>query len=352
MLLLHQGRHLIIGAATFFAIIGFYLLVSPSFNVTLHTIQPFFDDESINNITSTCHKCAYATFLSTRVENETDEDLYFEAVRTLGYQLLHQPSTKTTRGIPFIVVVPPHVSAAKRKILASEGATVIEVQPLEPKVNWVTPGKIRYIDQFTKLRIFEQQQYERILYIDGDMLLTRSLDGIWDEPITQDAFRTLDVVEVQDPNQKEISTNPPSQYTIIGVSDTQGPTHPVPPIPGEMFNGGFFMLRPSTYLYTYYTIVLNSENSFDSNLMEQSLLNHVHRLNGSMPWKHFEPGKWNVNWPGMRDLEFGSASLHDKFWEVGRWGIDDNLALMWVKLREDMDRYWGNAKTRRALVLG
>jgi alpha-N-acetylglucosamine transferase len=352
MLLSHQGRHLIIAFVIFFSVISVYLLLSPKLDVTLHTLRPFLGNELTNSISSPCHKCAYATFLSTRVVNETDDDPYFTAVRALNYQLLHQPKTKTNYGIPFIVLVPPHVAEGKRKILAAEGAVVIEVQPLEPDVNWVIPGKQRYIDQFTKLRIFEQQQYERILYVDGDMLLTRPLDGIWDEPIAQDAFRTLDIVEVKDPNQKEINATPPSEYTIIGVSDTQGPLHPIPPLSGEMFNGGFFMLRPSVYLYAYYTMVLNIEHAFDSTLMEQSLLNHVHRRNGSMPWKNFEPGKWNVNWPGVRDLNYGCASLHDKFWELGRYGLDNQLAQMWATLMADMDRFWGNAKARRGFSLG
>lgn len=283
---------------------------------------------------------AYATLLTTRITDPDQEDLYFTAVRVLGYQLLHQPETRTNLSIPFVVFVTPHVTAEKRAILADEGATVITLDLLEPETNWVNPGEARFIDQFTKLRLFEQTQYEQILYLDADMLLTRSLDAIWDEPEAQRIFETL-------PGPRSWSklrlseTSPPCTYSIVGVSDTGGSEHAFPPPAGIDMNGGFMLLRPSIPLFEYYVSILNMPNSFESNLMEQALLNHAHKPDGRMPWKSFESGKWNVNWPRLQDIKGGAATLHDKFWDKGNelW-IERILVEKWWRVQGRMEGFW------------
>ncbi|KAE9965271.1 hypothetical protein BLS_007740 [Venturia inaequalis] len=283
---------------------------------------------------------AYATLLTTRITDPSQEDLYFTAVRVLSYQLLHQPSTRTNLSIPFVVFVTPHVSAEKRATLTDEGAVVVTLELLEPETNWVNPGEARFIDQFTKLRLFEQMQYEQILYLDADMLLTRSLDAIWDEPEAQLIFETL-------PGSRSWSdlrltgTSPPCTYSIVGVSDTGGSEHTYPPPAGIDMNGGFMLLRPSIPLFEYYVSILNTPNSFQSNLMEQALLNHAHKPDGQMPWKSLEPGKWNVNWPRLKDIQGGAATLHDKFWDGGNevW-IERVLVERWWRVQGQMEGFW------------
>ncbi|QDS76515.1 hypothetical protein FKW77_005777 [Venturia effusa] len=283
---------------------------------------------------------AYATLLTTRITDPDQEDLYFTAARVLSYQLLHQPETRTNLSIPFVVFVTPHVSAAKRAILADEGATIVALDLLEPETPWVNPGEERFIDQFTKLRLFEQTQYDQILYLDADMLLTRSLDAIWDEDVAKSMFGTR-------PGSRSWSdlglsgSAPPCSYSIVGVSDTGGSEHTFPPPTGLDMNGGFMLLRPSVPLFQYYVSILNTPNSFPSNLMEQALLNFAHRPDGRMPWQSFEPGKWNVNWPRLRDIEGGAASLHDKFWDKGNelW-IERVLVEKWWRVQGQMEGFW------------
>lgn len=285
---------------------------------------------------------AYATFLSTRITDPNEDDAYFTAARVLAYQLLRHESTKTNLDIPFVVLVAPHVTAEKQKILAEEGATVIPVELLEPnaETNWIHPGEERFIDQFTKLRLWTLTQYERILYLDADMLLMKSLDDIWDEPVANQISQTLpsDIGSSHDDPL-------PENYTMVGVSDTGAAIHPFPPLATQMLNGGFFLLRPSLRLYQYYVKLLNTPDSFDSGLMEQSLLNLAHSNKSRMPWVPFPPGKWNVNWPSWRDVEGGAATLHDKFWSPKNvnW-IDRRLVEMWWRRQGEMEGYWAQKK--------
>jgi alpha-N-acetylglucosamine transferase len=285
---------------------------------------------------------AYATFLATRLDDPNKEDAYFTAVRVLNYQLQYAPTTRTRLSIPFVVLVAPFVSAAKRAVLTAEGATVIPIDLLEPETaNWLQPGESRFIDQFTKLRLFEQTQFSRILYVDADMLLLRSLDGIWDEPIARQVHSTLPADPSAGPEAARLDALLPNNYTIVGVSDTGGADHPFPPTVTSQMNGGFFLLRPCTTLFKYYVSILNSPNLFDSGLMEQALLNYAHSASSRMPWHAFEPGKWNVNWPRLRDVEGGTASLHDKFWQAGNanW-IERQLVERWWRVQGQMEGFW------------
>ncbi len=283
---------------------------------------------------------AYATFLSTRVHNDSEDDPYFTATRVLTYQLLHRPSTRTQLGLPLLVVVPPHVSKRKQQILAAEGATVIPVTLLNP-TNWTaSPGQARWVDQFTKLRLFELTQYDRILYMDTDMLLTRPLDAVFDEPEVAKPCWTKN-----DSQSMQLREAPmPQQYVIAGVTDNEGPgnTHPAPARPGTRLNGGFFVLQPSRTLFDYYESLLQSEGRFDPGLMEMALLNYAHRHNGPMPWVSLVPGRWSSNWPALRDWhELGCATLHDKFWskENKNW-IERELVEMWWRVQGQMEGFW------------
>jgi alpha-N-acetylglucosamine transferase len=282
-------------------------------------------------------KRAYATFFSTRVDNDTMPDDYFTAVRVLTYQILHHPETRTKLDIPLLILVPPHVSDYKRKVLASEGATIVPVELLLPTNNTFGPGDPRYQDQFCKIRLFEMTQYDRILYMDTDMLLTKSMDGIWDEPATQHVRTTSD-----NPSLIKLDEAPlPSAYLFTGVSDAGGGNHPFPPIEGNDINGGFWMIRPDLDLFSYYRSLMEIPGRFDSTLMEQSMLTYAHRRDGPMPWTAFPMGKWNANWPNAADVKGGCASLHDKFWRADNAGwIDRKVVEMWWRMQGAMEGYW------------
>jgi inositol 3-alpha-galactosyltransferase len=174
---------------------------------------------------------AYATFLATRLQDADTEDAYFTAVRVLNYQLQHSPDTRTRQAIPFVVLVAPFVSAKKRDTLTAEGAIVVPVELLEPDgADWLRPGETRFVDQFTKLRLFQQTQYDRILYLDADMLLLRSLDDIWDEPVARVVYPTLtNAPAARSEAVTALNALLPDNYTLVGVSDTGGAQHPFPP---------------------------------------------------------------------------------------------------------------------------
>ena len=91
---------------------------------------------------------AFATFLSTKVPDK-EVDPYFEATRTLLYQLKHQPETRSA--LPVLVLCTPVVSARKRRRLRLEGAQVMVVPFLVETTSWLRLGHARWADQMTKV---------------------------------------------------------------------------------------------------------------------------------------------------------------------------------------------------------
>ena len=306
--------------------------------VTNPHVSDYLPSFSSNGTKTETPKYAFATFLSTRIEDDTaiEDDVYFTAARVLTYQLLYHPQTRTQQNIPFIITVAPHVSASKRKILSSEGATVIEFPLLNP-TNWTAkPNEPRWFDQFTKLHLFSLTEYDRILYLDTDMLLTRPLDSIFSEEVVQNPQSTASDARIMEQREGPL----PETYVLAGTEDKGGPAHPAEHTPNIQMNGGFWCMQPSTMLFNYY-ITLMELGNFDSSNMEMGLLNYAHRPDGPMPWKHLPAGKWSSNWPTLRDAKLGSATLHDKFWDRGNeYWIDRALVEMWWRVQGQMEGYW------------
>ncbi|KAL6248350.1 hypothetical protein RBB50_004605 [Rhinocladiella similis] len=295
---------------------------------------------------------AYATFYSSPA-NDTrplDEDKYFTATRVLLYQLLHHPSTKSNNSYPLLVLVPNHVDSRKTDILKREGAVVVHVDVLNPDdATWVHPARASWAEQFTKLRLFNMTEFDRIAFVDSDMLLITSLDGMFDEGVVQTPAPAPAVSPTQgddDDDQVKADEAPlPADYVFVGVSDAGGPHRDSVPDEHDNVNGGFWVMRPDPVLYRYYLSVMNVPGRFDDSTMEQGLLNYAHRADGPMPYRHFKTGKWNMNWPSYGDVERGAASVHDKFWDEGNAGwIDRQLVEMWWRMQGEMEGFWFRAQ--------
>lgn len=255
--------------------------------------------------------------------NDTDaEDDYFIAARILCYQILHAPATKSPRGLPMIVMATPDVATENKQRLRDDGATVVEIDFVqEPSVTWLKPGLSRWMNIMSKLRAWQLTDYSRLLMLDGDMLLRRPLDGIFNEP-NATVFQTLPEKQVARKSDEGLL---PARYLFAGGPEVHGTQHHWPPsyekgdfVHPADFNMGFVMFSPSLELFEHYLSILRIKDRFNSETMEQSLLNYAHRLDGPMPW-HNLPPTWNIRHPLEEDIIIGNvASIHDKWWNKVR----------------------------------
>lgn len=255
---------------------------------------------------------AIATFLT----GQADDDTYFNLTRLLAYQLLQVPETRIQNpDIGFVVLCGTKLPEAKREILRKDGATVI---PLEDVTlpSWIHSSEPRWSEQFTKLRVFEQTQYSRVLYMDADYMIMHRMDEIFREPIITQLTPTLFI------RKKEIKQDEgplPKQWLFAGRSENGGQggfDHFVPPIQTNYANGGFFMVAPQQEMYDHLMNLMQIEGRFDTHFMEQDMLNYVFRRDGPMPWRELD-WKWSSNFANQRDVDGGVHALHGKFWAEG-----------------------------------
>lgn len=286
-------------------------------------------------------KYAYVTFLSsTTVDNNKpdDDDVYFVGARILAYQLLHDPKTRTRSEIPFVIAVTRDVPQSKRNRLVQDGADIIEVERLT--ADWINTEH-RYSEVMTKLRIASWTQFDRVMFLDVDTIITAPLDGIFNDPaaIVRRNLQLHLKRNVTDAYKLDEGEQPKT-YVFAGTpSLRQG--HAYPPtkddenLGGHWVNGGFWVMRPATDLFEYYKRVLHIENRFGTYYPEECLLNYIHRNGGNMPWSGLDY-KWGVSgFPSYSDYEKGAKSLHEKWWSA-----PDDLKPYLERVRWQMDGYW------------
>lgn len=298
--------------------------------------DPFY---GLLNETSTSSKYAIATFLTgspsqTTESPEADDDYYYIATRVLTYQLLHALDTRCSRSVTVLVLVSSTVSQQKQQQLTVDGATVVPVKDIS--LNWwIKTGVTRWKDVFMKLRLFEMVEYDRILYLDADTLITEPIDGIFDEAAIRTPAKTL---LDRAAHIKADESQLPAQYVFAARSDNAlngERDHPFPPTATDVFSAGFWVIAPSREMFAYFLSVMTHYRRFDPHTMEQSLMNYAYRRGGAMPWTDLDY-KWSATWPNSKDLEGKVVALHEKLWRTG----PDKLRDLWWSCKDKMDKHY------------
>ncbi|KAJ5804935.1 hypothetical protein N7474_010822 [Penicillium riverlandense] len=283
---------------------------------------------------------AVALFLGTEFDSVLDEEdddrhWYYVGARTLVYQLLHAERTKFSSPVPVVVMVTKGVRESKRQRLRNDGAIVVEVEDVDHSVEIVVP---RYAEVFNKLRVFDPSimPFEKVALLDTDMVITRPLDAIFEDPSSQHFLVDHNATSPLAPGLPRI----PNSYVLASTPDIAYRPYGFPPNLAaeknrDYFNAGVILLSPSRDIFKHYLGVLNRTELFDGVFPEQNLLNYVHRRDGPMPWKSLDL-LWHLPGPTEADFEAGMAILHCKFWKPA----PDPCQQSAVSRRWEMQGYW------------
>lgn len=231
------------------------------------------------------------------------QDNYFIAARLLTYQLLHAPATRTNTSIPFVLLVTEDVPERQRQRLRLDGATVVPIESVRYGLHWIDPLYPRYQNVMSKLRAFSslEDTYDRILFLDLDTIITRRLDGVFDDAAA---------ISTSPTDRERAAGNEgalPDEYVYAGVHDRYSPD--------SWLNSGFFIAKPNEAIMKHYLSLMDSRTGkLDGAGPDQDMLNYAHRKDGPMPWARLDP-KWNINSPRIEDWEGGQIhSIQEKWW--------------------------------------
>lgn len=284
---------------------------------------------------------AFATLLSPNYKENADQtdiasDEYFLSARLLNYQLRHSNATKYhDPSVPFLVMCPPQVGQNKRKILEEEGATIVPVEHV--MADWIKVPLPTWLEMLDKLFLWSYTDYDKILFIDADVFLVQSLNGIFE-----------DDAAAEFPTKKDLTPPEhlgalPATYTLAGVVDGGSGSRKNPMSPNYL-NGGFFLIKPDQKLFRHLMKFVQTPESFSVSMMEQNLINDIFKVDGPMPWQHMDP-MWDTSCPEPDNIKAGWKTVHSKLWKTHAepCEVDPVASRMWYQTLGHMESFYAQS---------
>ncbi|KAG6525131.1 galactinol synthase 1-like [Zingiber officinale] len=194
---------------------------------------------------------------------------------------------------PLVVATLPDVPESHRRILESQGCIVRDIEPVYPPENQTEFAKAYYAINYSKLRIWEFVEYQKIVYLDADIQVYENVDHLFDLPdgyfyAVMDCFC-----------EKTWSDTPQFKigYCQQCPDRVTWPAGELSPPPSLYFNAGMFVHEPR--LTTCESLLAAVKIATPSPFAEQDFLNMffkdiykpiplVYNLLISMLWRHPE----------------------------------------------------------------
>jgi alpha-N-acetylglucosamine transferase len=185
-------------------------------------------------------KTAYVTMLC-------NGDGYLPGVETLGKSLVASVSTKA-----MVVLVTPDIGLSSRERLTTQGWEVRGVDPIaSPAGDQLLFS--RFANVFTKLRVWELQDYDRVVLLDADTLVLQNVDDLF-----------------------------------LRSPFAAAPDFFLP----DRFNSGVMVIEPSHFTFERMMTSLSSAGSYDGG--DQGFLNEFFPDWYAMPVEHRLPVGYNM----------------------------------------------------------
>ncbi|KAF2625829.1 glycosyltransferase family 8 protein [Macroventuria anomochaeta] len=254
----------------------------------------------------------YATFFASR--NPSIEDPYFLAINSLIYRILWSPRSKTSKH-PFVVFVGDFVSSQQRLLLAGAGAIVRELAPLP--WNPTDLGVLdRWKDLFAKLHMWNETEFDRILFLDADALPIAPIDDMFSLKKVRNCIESKMQLDDFLPGG-ELVCEP---YIFAGV-----PHDPYSIFDADI-NVGSMVFTPNSKQHQRLLQNYLKFDKYDVKMAEQAFLNWQFGINSAYP-------------PGMLEREYG-AFFPDEKGEKGMKVVHEKI---WAAQRGVWKEEWDNS---------
>lgn len=268
---------------------------------------------------------AYATFMNTH--NPSIHDPYFMAVQSLIYRVLWRPISKT-HSFPFIAFVASHVTQEQRQLLAGAGAIVRELQPLDwnPTAKKSADGKDkpivgRWKDTFSKLHMWSQTDFDRILFLDADAFPLVNIDEMF---------------TLVPPKPCDASKQEPDDYFPDGSASCNGQEFIFSGVPQDQkahvlpdINVGAMVFTPSQTMSKRLLQNYRKYQMYNTKMADQAFLAWQFKPDGAFPVSAIDR-EWGGFFPQNEDKEKLKV-VHEKLWASRGW-----LAEEWMEGWKEM----------------
>lgn len=234
-----------------------------------------------------------ATYLSTR--NGSLHDPYFQAAQQLAYRVLWDPRSRSKK-YPLTVFVAPFIEQDQRDILTAAGAIVRELDLVEWQPTVDSWG--RWKDVFSKLNIWGQTDFSRVLFLDLDAHPLQNIDEIFDIAEPQKCRKEL--LSAED----RAHADEMCEYVFSGteISDS------------KEINVGVMILQPNKMMQQRLLRESKYTENFDNHMAEQAFLNYMFGQKSAFPTQLLDR-KWNGFYP-QKNEEGLLKIIHEKLWTM------------------------------------
>lgn len=236
----------------------------------------------------------FATFFVTRggTTKGPKQDPYFISALQIIYRLLWAPGRRSEKH-PVVVFVTQYVPDEQRDYLAAAGAIVRElpIREFEP-VDAGVPARLQ--DLFSKLEMWQQTDFHRIAYLDGDAFPMNNCDPLFD--FAPDVQCKQDLLKAEESHLINVC-----DYALAAYHEN-----------GDELNAGVLVLKPDYGMYERLLREVKDKEGWNTGFMEQAFLSHVFAPGTAFPASPL-PHEWN----GGKDVKESGGELnilHHKAW--------------------------------------
>jgi inositol 3-alpha-galactosyltransferase len=275
-------------------------------------------------------KFAYATFYCTRQPDMRGP--YFESTQSIIWRLLWSDYRSK---YPVIVFVCPFIPNENRRIFRGQGAIVKEVELLDDIIPDEVIATKRWIDVLSKLNVWKEVEWKRIVFLDGDAFPINNIDDIFElvpeQQCKKEALSPQDRAVVDNSVRGEDMCN----YVYAGVQQY------------AYINAGMLVLKPNLDMHAKLINAARSTQDYDVRDLEQGVLKSENAFADSGPFPVSRlPPVWNAvpeyyikhRDEGLEATDGRIRIVHAKMWNRlwGEWNnltaLNDMWELDWMKM--------------------
>ncbi len=239
---------------------------------------------------------------------------YLMGVRTLRASLAASGSL-----VPLVVMVTEGIDDQSRQVLTDEGCLLRDVDPVRPAGGSPDSyANARFAEVWTKLAAWSLTEFERVVFLDADMLVTQNMDELFTLELAPGTIAACHACRC---NPNRIASYPQS-WTPENCFYTygRGGDHAAEPVPTDSYlNGGFLVLSPDEAVLGQILAELATVDDLSRYpFAEQDFLNDFYRdrwqalpyvYNALKTLPHQHPAVWDA--ASVKNIHY----IIDKPWE-------------------------------------
>ncbi|QKJ87716.1 glycosyltransferase family 8 protein [Paramixta manurensis] len=248
-----------------------------------------------------------------------------------GVETLHASLQASGTRWPLVVMVTEEIAPAECQRLREQGCLIRAVMPLNPgnqsAEHYVAE---RFTDVWTKLRSWELTEFERVVFLDADMLVMQNMDELLEMPLPEQGIAACHACRC---NPNHIANYPRSWTPENCAYSWQERNQPTPDRLDNYLNSGLLVLTPDEQVFQQLEAAIAAITDLSAYpFPEQDLLNEFFA-------KRWTPLPWIYN--ALKTLAF----QHPKLWRLEEaknihYILDKPWTRDWRQPENERDNYY------------